>query len=121
MWAACLRRRTQIFRQRMIANRDFFREALGKMSAQQRDHLLPFAVQRCYLVVVEASDRASAYRIFSVMNDRGLDLTATDILKSDIIGAIAGKAHQEAYNAQWEALEDGLGREAFGGLSRTYV
>ena len=104
-------------RQRMITNRDFFREALGKMSAQQRDHLLPFAVQRCYLVVVEASDQTSAFRIFSVMNDRGLDLTATDILKSDIIGAIADETHQDAYNAKWEALkESGLGREAFGDL-----
>ncbi len=103
-------------RQRMIANREFFRESLGKMSAKKRNHLLPFAVQRCYLVIVEASDQTSAYRIFSVMNDRGLDLTATDILKSDIIGAIAGEGNQDAYNAKWEALEDGLGREAFGNL-----
>lgn len=103
-------------RQRMIANRDYFRRTLGEMSAVERDRLLPFAVQRCYLVVVEASDQSSAYRIFSVMNDRGLDLTATDILKSDIIGAIDTEDEQEAYNAKWEALEDGLGREAFGDL-----
>lgn len=103
-------------RQRMIASRDYFRRTLGEMSAVERDRLLPFAVQRCYLVVVEASDQSSAYRIFSVMNDRGLDLTATDILKSDIIGAIDTEDEQEAYNAKWEALEDGLGREAFGDL-----
>jgi hypothetical protein len=103
-------------RQLIIANRDFFREALGKMPAIERNHLLRFAVQRCYLVVVEASDQTSAYRIFSVMNDRGLDLTATDILKSDIIGAIGSEADQDPYNAKWETLEDGLGREAFGDL-----
>ncbi|MBL8579307.1 MAG: DUF262 domain-containing protein [Mesorhizobium sp.] len=103
-------------RQRMITTRDYFRRTLGEMSAVDRDRLLPFAVQRCYLVVVEASDQSSAYRIFSVMNDRGLDLTATDILKSDIIGAIDTEDQQEAYNAKWEALEDGLGREAFGDL-----
>jgi hypothetical protein len=50
------------------------------------------------------------------MNDRGLDLTVTDILKSDIIGAIVSKTEQDAYNAKWEALGDGLGREAFGDL-----
>lgn len=103
-------------RQRMIANRDYFRRMLGEMEPVERDRLLPFAVQRCYLVVVEASDQSSAYRIFSVMNDRGLDLTATDILKSDIIGAIDDEVEQETYNAKWEALEDGLGREAFGDL-----
>jgi Protein of unknown function DUF262/Protein of unknown function (DUF1524) len=103
-------------RQKMIASREFFRTKLNEMTASVRNGLLPFAVQRCYLVVVEASDPASAYRIFSVMNDRGLDLTATDILKSDIIGAIDGETEQNAYNAKWEALEDGLGREAFGNL-----
>lgn len=103
-------------RQRMIANRDYFREALGRMSEPERSHLLPFTVQRCFLVVVEASDPASAYRIFSVMNNRGLDLTATDILKSDIIGAIDGEDERTAYNEKWEALEDGLGRQAFGDL-----
>ncbi|NEK15030.1 DUF262 domain-containing protein [Rhizobium leguminosarum] len=100
-------------RKRMIANRDFYQKKLGEMSEEERNHLLAFAVQRCYLVVVEASDQASAYRIFSVMNDRGLDLTATDILKSDIIGAIETDTEQDSYNAKWEALEDGLGRQAF--------
>ncbi len=103
-------------RKRMIANRDFYQKKLSEMSEEVRNHLLAFAVQRCYLVVVETSDQASAYRIFSVMNDRGLDLTATDILKSDIIGAIETDSEQDAYNAEWEALEDGLGRQAFGDL-----
>lgn len=103
-------------RQRMIANRDYFRRKLGEMPAAERNRLLPFAVQRCFLVIVEASDQSSAYRIFSVMNDRGLDLTATDILKSDIIGALDNEDDQDNYNAKWEALEDGLGRDAFGDL-----
>jgi hypothetical protein len=103
-------------RQRMISNRNFFREALSKMSEVGRNHLLPFAIQRCYLVVVEVSDKTSSYRIFSVMNDRGLDLTPTDILKTDIIGVIDSEAEQDAYTAKWEALEDGLGRDAFGNL-----
>ena len=103
-------------RKLMIGNRDFYRDKLAQMTPEDRNQLLPFAIQRCYLVVVEASDRASAYRIFSVMNDRGLDLTATDILKSEIIGTIAGEEKQDAYNEKWEALEDGLGRKAFGDL-----
>ncbi|MEG3177117.1 DUF262 domain-containing HNH endonuclease family protein [Sphingomonas sp. RB3P16] len=103
-------------RGRMIANRDFLRAALTKMTPETRDRLLPFCVQRCFLVIVEASNPESAYRIFSVMNDRGLDLTATDILKSEIIGAIPDEKLQVAYNEKWEVLEDGLGREAFGDL-----
>ena len=47
------------------------------------------------------------------MNDRGLDLSPTDILKADIIGAIDSEAEQAKYNEIWEALEDQLGREEF--------
>lgn len=100
-------------RRKMIANRDYIRERLGAMAYEERQRLLPFTAQRCFMVVVEASDQASAYRIFSVMNDRGLDLSPTDILKADIIGSIDGEAEQAKYNEFWEALEDGLGRDSF--------
>ena len=60
-----------------------------------------FLVRRCYLVVVAASDQNSAYRIFSVMNDRGLDLSPTDILKADIIGAMP-ETNRADYTNRWE-------------------
>jgi hypothetical protein len=74
-----------------------------------------FVVQRCYLVVVAASDRESAFRIFSVLNTRGLDLSPADVLKAEIIGAIPA-ADQDAYTETWEDLEDGLGRARFAEL-----
>jgi uncharacterized protein with ParB-like and HNH nuclease domain len=57
----------------------------------------------------------SAYRIFSVLNDRGLDLSHSDILKSEIIGRIP-KDQQEQYNRCWEDTEVMLGRNNFQGL-----
>jgi len=65
------------------------------------------------MVVVSTPDMESAYRIFSVMNDRRLDLSHADILKAEIIGAIDGEEQQETYGRRWEAVEDNLGREAF--------
>ena len=61
---------------------------LSKATKKTRDRLMGFLLQRCYLVVVSASDQDSAYRVFSVINSRGLDLSPTDILKAEIIGAI---------------------------------
>ena len=57
--------------------------------AHARRRLASFLAQRCFLVVVTVADQDSAYRIFSVLNDRGLELGATDILKADIIGGLA--------------------------------
>ena len=64
------------------------------------------------LVVVATPDLDAAYRIFSVLNSRGLDLAPTDILKSEIIGAIPA-AQRDAYTKKWEDAEEDLGREPF--------
>ncbi len=60
-------------------------------------------------------DLDSAYRIFSILNDRGLDLSHSDILKSEIVGRIP-QNQQVTYNDKWEEIEEELGRDAFGDL-----
>lgn len=101
----------------MAANAAMFRERLATRTDDERTRLITYLVRRCYLVVVEASDRASAYRIFSVMNDRGLDLSPTDILKADIIGALP-EGKRGTYTEKWEDMEEALGRDAFRDLFR---
>ena len=74
-----------------------------------------FLVQRCYLVVVSTPSQQSAFRIFSVMNSRGMNLLATDIIKSDIIGKINEDVRDD-YTQKWEEIETELGRENFNDL-----
>jgi len=68
------------------SNARYFRTALNSLHESQRTKLLQYLMRRCYLVVVSTPDLDSAYRIFSVLNARGLDLGLTDLLKSSIIG-----------------------------------
>ena len=98
--------------QRMYENAAYLWKQLSSAAQPKRDRLTMFLVQRCYLVVVSASDQNSAYRIFSVMNDRGLDLSPTDILKADIIGAMPDTI-RTTYTDQWEEIEEELGRDDF--------
>jgi uncharacterized protein with ParB-like and HNH nuclease domain len=93
-------------------NAAYFVDALQPLSEEQRTRLLQYIMTRCFLVVVSTPDIDSAYRIFSVLNARGLDLGLTDLLKSDIIGAIPAQ-QQEEYTKIWENEEEELGREAF--------
>ena len=74
-----------------------------------------FLLQRCFLVAVSTPNQQSAFRVFSVMNSRGLDLQPTDIIKADIIGKIPEKS-QENYNNRWEQMEIELGRAGFNDL-----
>ncbi len=79
------------------------------------DELLSFSrflLNQCYLVGVSTDNQASAFRIFSVMNSRGLDLLPIDIIKSETIGKIP-QAQQQEYTEIWEELENDTGRDGF--------
>lgn len=99
-------------RQLMKENANLLWERLSKFSPAKRDRLTSFLVQRCFLVIVTATDRSSAYRVFSVMNARGRNLSPTDILKAQIIGPMSGH-DRENYTEKWENIEEDMGREAF--------
>jgi uncharacterized protein with ParB-like and HNH nuclease domain len=71
-----------------------------------------FLVQRCFLVAVSTPSQQSAFRVFSVLNSRGLNLLHTDIIKSDLIGRIPASM-QEEYTEKWEDLEVQTGRDEF--------
>lgn len=74
-----------------------------------------FLLQRCYLVAVSTPSQQSAFRVFSVMNSRGLDLQPTDIIKADIIGGIP-EPEGTQYSERWEDMEVSLGRSGFNDL-----
>ena len=71
-----------------------------------------FIVGRCFLVTVSTPSQQSAFRVFSVLNSRGLDLLHTDIIKSDVIGRINVSKRSE-FTERWEDLEVRTGRKDF--------
>lgn len=79
------------------------------------ENFVLFLVNRCFLVVVSTPNQQSAFRVFSVLNSRGLDLLPTDIIKSDVIGRIES-SKQKDFNDKWEELEVQAGRNGFAEL-----
>ena len=100
---------------RLRINAQVFMEGLAELKQLELIRLVQFIITRCYLVTVATPDLDSAYRIFGVLNSRGLDLSATDILKAEIIGGIT-PALRDAYTKKWEDEEEDLGRDEFGDL-----
>jgi Protein of unknown function DUF262/Protein of unknown function (DUF1524) len=96
----------------IIQNSQLYLKKFGEFSEANRTRLAQFIIKRCFLVIVSTPDFDAAYRIFSVLNDRGMDLSHTDILKSEIIGKIP-EAQQDHYGKKWETIEESLGRETF--------
>ena len=84
-------------------------------SFNSQEELLAFSVfllNRCFLVAVYTPNQESAFRVFSVMNSRGLDLLPTDIIKSETIGKLPADEQQE-YTDKWEEMENLTGRDGF--------
>lgn len=90
----------------------FYDDKVAALDAATREALAQFVVTRCFLVVVSTPDLDSAYRIFSVMNSRGLDLSAADILKAETIGSVVVN-QRSTFTKKWEDIEEELGREDF--------
>lgn len=90
-------------------------ERLRHRETAQLDALSQLASSRTFLVVVTTPDLNSAYRIFSVMNARGLDLAPTDIFKSKVIGSLD---EDSDFARQWEDAEESLGSDDFTDLFR---
>lgn len=104
---------------RLCANAHVFMERLTKLTQPELVRLVQFVITRCYLVTVATPDLDSAYRIFGVLNSRGLDLSATDILKAEIIGAVE-PALRDAYTKKWEDEEEDLGGTSSGTYSAIF-
>ncbi|PSB09632.1 hypothetical protein C7B62_12665 [Pleurocapsa sp. CCALA 161] len=100
----------------IVKNTRFLLDKIAKDLPEEfhKVRLTQFILQHCYLVIVHTSDFDSAYKIFSVLNDRGLDLSITDILKADVIGKLSqDKEQEQKYTRKWEDLEEQLGRKDF--------
>jgi len=87
-------------------------QRLQHLSEKDRVRLGKFLVTNCFVVVVSTADFDTAYRIFSVLNDRGRNLTYADILKAQIIGNIPAEKEEE-YANKWEEIKVLLGNENF--------
>jgi hypothetical protein len=99
-----VRRNAEVLLQRL---RSTFNEDIARLC-----EFGAFLVQRCFLVAVSTPSQQSAFRVFSVLNSRGLDLLPTDIIKSDIIGSIQDNL-QTHFTETWEELEVETGRDGF--------
>jgi hypothetical protein len=106
-------------RLRYRENATLLLEKAKALSPADLNALWKFLANDCSLVVISTPDLEAAYRIFSVLNNRGLDLAPIDIIKAQVLGLIrttAGEVKSRAYAKEWSRIESSLGRDAFGDL-----
>lgn len=66
------------------------------------------------LVEIKVGELSDAFLLFETLNDRGLQLSAADLLKNHLLGRVAAVARSndavEQMSARWEDMLDTLGR-----------
>lgn len=106
-------------RLRYRENATLLLEKAKALSPDDLNALWKFLANDCSLVVISTPKPEAAYRIFSVLNNRGLDLAPIDIIKAEVLGSIrriGGEDKARAYSKKWSEIESQLGRDAFGDL-----
>jgi len=100
--------------QLLLGNYRYFQQAVQDSTDLDPIKFAVFVMQRCLVASLRARQEQSALRIFTVLNDRGVDLHPVDILKAQLIsGAGVSDSEMERYAREWEENEYALGRTEF--------
>ena len=82
-----------------------------------------YLLSKVYVVFVTTQSWQSAYRLFNVLNARGMSLSNADLIKNSLFSLLGGHASRsEELEERWLELEESLGIErldAFFGHHRT--
>lgn len=92
-----------------------FKEATKGFSQEELQKFAQFINQKCTAIYLSTSTFGDAFRLFSIVNDRGRQLRRIDILKAQNISpdAIAIEATRDKVAKQWEAMENEIGEDNF--------
>jgi Protein of unknown function DUF262/Protein of unknown function (DUF1524) len=104
---------------RMIANAAAFHKELAPLDPARRRVLADMVVHGCALVRVVVDNKDQGFKVFRVLNTRGKEPGAHDIIKTELFQRARFSAIEAArYAEQWAEHEAVLGGAAFDDLLR---
>ena len=72
------------------------------------DEFFPFLRSNVLMIYVAAEELEDAFHLFTVMNNRGIKLRNSDILKAENLAKVADASARTKYAKIWESIEDTL-------------
>lgn len=109
----------------LIENAGVVDEFCKSLSAEELTRLTKFILKSVYVVFVTTFSFQSAYRLFNVLNARGLPLSNADLIKNSLFSQLNGQiGNSEKLEEAWLELEDIIGidrLDTFFGHYRTAI
>lgn len=91
-----------------------FKEKMEEIKEEEAGKLINFLFNSVYIIRINCSTREFAIRMFQVLNDRGLDLTSADLIKSYLMEKLESKhkddpeilkQKEDLFISDWQSLE----------------
>ena len=90
--------------------KEVFVDENGEVLESKLDEFTKYFLQKVVVVVITTDSFTSAFRLFNVINARGLPLTNADLLKSENLRVIS-EDKRNIYSDMWENIEQELGKD----------
>lgn len=92
-------------------NKDVIQKRLPDgMEQNDITKLISYLLKKVFIVFVEVGDRTSAFRLFNVLNARGMSLSDADLLKSLLLKEVSNnKDLSDSVEEKWNELESLVG------------
>lgn len=104
---------------RMAANAAAFHKELGGLDAERRRALVEIVMKGCALVRVVVDNKDQGFKVFRVLNTRGKEPGAHDIIKTELFQRARFSSSEAArYAERWSEHEALLGGNAYDDLLR---
>jgi hypothetical protein len=93
-------------KQQLRKSYDYFRSKMEELSIDEIDELRKNVLNKLTVVTIRSNTETSAFRLFETLNDRGLELSAIDLMKNFVLR----EAHEnssinaESIKSSWEHL-----------------
>ncbi|MEW5681471.1 MAG: DUF262 domain-containing HNH endonuclease family protein [Pseudomonadota bacterium] len=94
---------------------NLFKEKLANFNEIELEQLVQFISRKCVLIYLSTSTFDDAFRLFTIVNDRGKQLRRIDILKSVNISpdVVKSETVRSRIAQQWEEMEKDVGEDVF--------
>lgn len=85
---------------------DYFSDKISEKSVDELDEIRDILLNNMSLVMIRSNSEGSAFRLFETLNDRGLDLSAIDLMKNHLLRISHDSANvgTETIKEDWEQI-----------------
>lgn len=108
----------EVVNNNLLRARKLIGELIGKLNAEEFNHFRYKFINQAYIIRLDVAQAKDAFKLFETINNRGLSLSPTDIIKNFLLGnaSIIGVETLESVKNDWTKIVlslDGIDMDNF--------